>query len=1460
MKGDFTRVTFNPAKQYTGVRMQQGRVQLDADWNEQLDITAHRERVEAVDVIGACGVPKQGGGFLIGLTPTNSDLTISPGRIYVDGILVEWQPTAIAVNLVDATTLLLSQLSADGRPFAEGDWLEVLHDGGVVQTQIDTLDPLTRVITVSPPLPVIGGDVRARWLATFLTQPFLPGVEVPDESGSYLIYLDIWERHVTALEDPNIREIALGGPDTTTRTQIVWQVRLLYLDESNGTITCDTVPDDWQLRLPQSGGRLRARTQPEDIPTDPCLTPTGGGYRLLENQLYRVEIHRIDEDGTPTFKWSRDNGSVVTAWTDQIGDNLRVSSLGRDAVLGFYAQTFAELTDDTHELLNEHGTLVRVTPSSSEDNTLTIDTTLTIIGSTTFADFPVNPKLRRWDSPGEITVEQPADNDGYIALEGGVEVRFELDAPYQPGNYWLIPARTAVGEQGGDILWEYDAGDPNVPLALPPLGVRHHYCLLAVGTTPNLIEDCRPDFPSLTTICAEDVCFDNTTCDLPDAKTVQDVLDYLCQGSDLRFHNKHLHGWGIVCGLQVVCEDGAVVRVRSGYAIDCEGRDLRVRDDVLLNIPDLAVQSGLNPPGEGIEHYHLRIDSAASNGVRFTLEPPSGTKPNPLQDILEGTLLLDFIQNCIQPLIDAAQDILSAETGIDAGLVTPREQRLISLINLVVQLVQRTYGQRVYLSRKEHDILQRIYDEIAATLRSETFCMLLDTLDPIPDYPFDQVQQDTVFGRGYHRRIRVNPPGTVGYTVGLNNQIHVYDLIARRLVNVLDFPSSGGLVVQDVALSSDGERFYAIATSATDTYFVPGAVSGFDVQWDAVVQFPNVRLVTLEFFSSGADNPLGQSFGDMLIAVGKGTGIYRIARQRQTGMNFALQQMFACVAVGHLQVDASFPMIVATASQQNNPNVYDSLAIYNPQSPTGSTFQLRALNSFTDGDPLFGQDGILLAFSREQEIASLIVEIDSFQGNTNRHAMLLNFDGLTPFLNAVVDLTEPSEARFLYNPTTGFVVVAYEDSFRLGLLDVRESALRTEFTHPVQISPVSMAYSGELGQVYVLNAVSNTITTIDANAFSPQAAFDPALHIDMPTLEQYRRDLFAAYLSLAGAIAQQVKDCFCDLLLVNCPECDEDDVVYLGEITVLNGQVRKVCNFSKRQQVKTFPKVSYWLSLLPIEGLIDYAVEQVCCLVIPDLMDRFQSRFSMDMRGGVMRESVVSMQRYSPQTLLQSLIQRFRPVTMMASDAVRGVRVQASRADMPPAVMSEYQVINRPVEAAKAELESNNVAVSVQPYDPARGMMNITNYLGAMGRVAPGSRVTLFSEGGTVKGVSVQPAAEAAPPAPPPAETEMLRGEIATLRAEMVQMQRTNADMLLQRDQQIAALQTQLSRSLPAQETIAALQERDARINALFESMTALRSQIERDTPSDAPPKPARRPRGSGGTGSTGGDPEGGRE
>src|SRR5690348_1465590 len=62
-KGDFTRDTFSSLNHYSRVLMQQGRVQLDADWNEQIDILLYHLRTLTRDLIGQRAV--RGDGFLV---------------------------------------------------------------------------------------------------------------------------------------------------------------------------------------------------------------------------------------------------------------------------------------------------------------------------------------------------------------------------------------------------------------------------------------------------------------------------------------------------------------------------------------------------------------------------------------------------------------------------------------------------------------------------------------------------------------------------------------------------------------------------------------------------------------------------------------------------------------------------------------------------------------------------------------------------------------------------------------------------------------------------------------------------------------------------------------------------------------------------------------------------------------------------------------------------------------------------------------------------------------------------------------------------------------------------------------------------------------------------------------------------------------------------------------------------
>lgn len=52
MSGDYSRFTFDPRRDYSGLLLQQGRVLLDQDWNEQSAIVIRSFRAAVVGVVG----------------------------------------------------------------------------------------------------------------------------------------------------------------------------------------------------------------------------------------------------------------------------------------------------------------------------------------------------------------------------------------------------------------------------------------------------------------------------------------------------------------------------------------------------------------------------------------------------------------------------------------------------------------------------------------------------------------------------------------------------------------------------------------------------------------------------------------------------------------------------------------------------------------------------------------------------------------------------------------------------------------------------------------------------------------------------------------------------------------------------------------------------------------------------------------------------------------------------------------------------------------------------------------------------------------------------------------------------------------------------------------------------------------------------------------------------------------
>lgn len=454
MSTDISRQRFDPNHDFSAVLMQQGRVLLDADWNEAVEILDRRRRAETMDTIGRCVVPTTTPeGFEIGLD--GSTLTIGPGRIYVDGLLAENHGAA---------------------PLNWDPHLAELHGESIAY---EDQPYLPEAATVAPP---------------------------PTSGGPHLVYVKVWRREVTPLQEPDLVESAVGV-DSTTRWQTVWQVRVLE-DVGEG-VTCATPPesiDSWVDLVEPSAGRLSTSTTDVDVEDDPCVLPDSGGYRGLENRLYRVEIHEVDEAGNATFKWARHNASVATAVHAINGVNLVVELTGRDEELRFSTGDWVEVTDDVRELAGLPGIFAKVAGVTDATRTIELEDALPAGTFPTSGGGSTLPgrhtRIRRWDQKGEVRTTDdtlhfdldsgssegliPVPTDGTsLRLEHGIVVTFSLDPAggrFRAGDSWVFAARSA--DASLELLEE-----------APPRSIHAHYCRLAVvtfGETPN---DCRIFWP-----------------------------------------------------------------------------------------------------------------------------------------------------------------------------------------------------------------------------------------------------------------------------------------------------------------------------------------------------------------------------------------------------------------------------------------------------------------------------------------------------------------------------------------------------------------------------------------------------------------------------------------------------------------------------------------------------------------------------------------------------------------------------------------------------------------------------------------------------------------------------------------------------------------------------------------------------------------------------------------------------
>ena len=506
MSSDISRGPDGRSEPLTGIVAQQGRVIVDRDINTLQTIINNRSEAEARDIIGLAGTPDDG--FAISLPSVGSPPSGSPPPF--------WTPPA---------PLTLG-------PEGAGDFLikpGTMYVGG--QRVVFSPRQAGRQITYA-----------------YYDQP--DWASPPTAAASKVaeaVYLKVVEHELSAVEDPNLLDVALGGVDTTQRLRQVRRV----VRQSVNTTDCATAWtsltmewlkgglsfDPYTMRLTPTATLLAGFDQSK-APPDPCDPVAVGGYLGADNQLIRVQISAdsgspsssgsppsksISSSPPPTlqFLWGYDNASFLyRVARNGIAANGTMLQIERDPPDAFHtpqagqaieilrtAAIIASEPDETDP--TGLSTIVRcVAEETGFVTTLTRGYGPATIGSATSFLVLADPLpsaylndadplfVRIWQGQQGFTSGQAVDLvDPVTNTTNGLVVTISTptgEAP-APGAYWLIAVRPSTPQ----LIYP----ERLLSEAQPPDGPRQWVCPLAViDWGKETVHDCRQFFDNLVTL------------------------------------------------------------------------------------------------------------------------------------------------------------------------------------------------------------------------------------------------------------------------------------------------------------------------------------------------------------------------------------------------------------------------------------------------------------------------------------------------------------------------------------------------------------------------------------------------------------------------------------------------------------------------------------------------------------------------------------------------------------------------------------------------------------------------------------------------------------------------------------------------------------------------------------------------------------------------------------------------
>lgn len=452
-----------------------------------------------------------------------------------------------------------------------------------------------------------------------------PGAERFD-----FVWLDVWQQPVSAVEDKELLEAALGGADTSSRIRTMRRARvltgvgdvdcadawtqLLTSLSSQGTVDGFELVPDAKLKIGPDG------TAGTD---DLCSPPVNGGYLGAENQAIRVEIV-----GTNQFSWGFDNGAPlyrVKLLADSTGALRRIHMLTVPKDQAHYPLEgqvvellpWSTLLSNGQKNAELSGFLAAVNGGYNPD---TQDLFISTAPGNDTGN-PVMPFGQRWSARSDSAAisNETAPEDVYfymrvwnrgadttspakigfvpgtpISLAGtGLQVTF-TGTNLRPNDFWIIAARPETPNVF--VPWELSIGRPphGVRRWIAPLGVIHWP---APNAPPEVIDDCRPTFLPLTRLkgCCSYTVGDGTH-SYGNFTSIQDAVNALPPSG------------GQVCVLAGIYDESVLVDQRVAIRVHGCGSETRVRaaadpnntplpaflisNSTAIVLDDMAIESG----------------------------------------------------------------------------------------------------------------------------------------------------------------------------------------------------------------------------------------------------------------------------------------------------------------------------------------------------------------------------------------------------------------------------------------------------------------------------------------------------------------------------------------------------------------------------------------------------------------------------------------------------------------------------------------------------------------------------------------------------------------------------------------------------------------------------------------------------------------------------------------------------